>query len=230
MTPRAILFDKDGTLVDLVATWVPAYMRATDTLQAQANAPGLAHRLLRSGGYDPDTDTLAADSLLSCGSNAQIVACWQAEPELQGTDIGPLVLGIFREFAVHHPVPVTDLQALFRRLRARDMRIGVATMDGTEAARACLDTLGLQVDFAIGHDGVERPKPAPDMALAFLRAVEVAPEHAVMVGDALKDLQMAKAAGFGLRVGVLTGAADRAALEPHANVVLDSIAQLETVL
>ena len=46
-----------------------------------------------------------------------------------------------------------------------------------------------------------------------------------MIGDSLHDLHAGKAAGF-ITVGVLTGPARRGALEPHADVVLNSIAEL----
>jgi phosphoglycolate phosphatase len=47
-----------------------------------------------------------------------------------------------------------------------------------------------------------------------------------VVGDSLHDLHMARAAGAGLAVGVLTGPATRTDLEDHADVVMGSIAEL----
>ena len=47
-----------------------------------------------------------------------------------------------------------------------------------------------------------------------------------MVGDNRHDLEMAKAGGAGLAVGVLSGTGTREALAPLADVVLDSIVDL----
>ena len=43
MTIKAILFDKDGTLLDLDGTWVPAYRRAAEYLETVTATPGLAN-------------------------------------------------------------------------------------------------------------------------------------------------------------------------------------------
>ena len=52
------------------------------------------------------------------------------------------------------------------------------------------------------------------------------PARTAVVGDAPADLRMARAAGAGLVVGVLTGVGGRADLEPLADVVVDSVAAL----
>jgi phosphoglycolate phosphatase len=51
-----------------------------------------------------------------------------------------------------------------------------------------------------------------------------------MVGDNLHDLEMARAAGAGLRIGVLTGTGTREELAPHADLCLASIAELPDAL
>ena len=62
-------------------------------------------------------------------------------------------------------------------------------------------------------------KPAPDMVLHLCRAVGVPPTRTAVVGDSPADLRMARAAGAGLAIGVLTGVGGRADLEPLADVV-----------
>jgi phosphoglycolate phosphatase len=54
----------------------------------------------------------------------------------------------------------------------------------------------------------------------------VAADRTAVVGDAPADLRMARAAGAGRVIAVLTGVGDRAILEPLADVVLDSIEDL----
>ena len=53
-----------------------------------------------------------------------------------------------------------------------------------------------------------------------------APARTAVVGDSPADLRMARAAGAGLVVGVLTGVGGRADLEPLADVVLGSVEEL----
>ena len=68
-------------------------------------------------------------------------------------------------------------------------------------------------------------KPAPDPVFAVCQALGSEPPRVAVVGDSPADLAMARAAGAGLVVGVLSGvgtAADLAA----ADVVLGSVAEL----
>jgi phosphoglycolate phosphatase len=57
-------------------------------------------------------------------------------------------------------------------------------------------------------------------------ALGIAPARTAVIGDSPADMRMARAAGAGRVIGVLTGVADRASLEPLADVVLGSIADL----
>ena len=62
----AILFDKDGTLLDFDATWAPAYRETS--LHAARGDRALADRLLEQTGMDLVTGKSAAGSLLAAGN------------------------------------------------------------------------------------------------------------------------------------------------------------------
>ncbi len=124
--------------------------------------------------------------------------------------------------------PLADVPALFGALRDRGVRVAVATSDDrgpTEATLAALRVLDL-VDVLVCADDGLAVKPAPDAILHACRAVGVEPPAAAMVGDAPADLEMARAAGVGLVVGVLSGVGRREDLEPLADVIVASIAEL----
>jgi phosphoglycolate phosphatase len=228
---RAILFDKDGTLIDFRATWLPAYdaiVRELVGTDAEA-----ADQLLRAGGYDRSTGRLEPTSLLAAGTNGQIAALWAG---LVGRDdvvaLAEQVNRMFMQHARTSLVPVTDLPLLFGRLRRRGLRLGVATNDSDAGLQAQLRQLGVDglVDFCCGYDSGHGAKPGPGMVAAFARSLGLATAAVAVVGDSLHDLEMARAAGAGLAVGVLTGASPRETLLPHADHVIASIAELETVL
>ena len=50
-----------------------------------------------------------------------------------------------------------------------------------------------------------------------------------MVGDSVTDLRMAHAAGAALKVGVLTGVGSRNSLATDADLILNSIAQIQVL-
>ncbi len=88
MSIRGILFDKDGTLLDLNRTWVPVYRTAA--LAVSGGDQGLAAQLLDDGGLDDNAGYIAPDSLLASGTTDEIAARWGRWRLLTDTEIWPL--------------------------------------------------------------------------------------------------------------------------------------------
>jgi len=238
---RGVLFDKDGTLIDFHATWVPATVDTAATMASLAHpADGtaaarerLVARLVGMIGYDPVTRQLDPESLLARGSLGEIAALWAREPALDGMQDAIQRIGMeFRDRAVGSASPLCELVPLFGRLRKRGLRLGVATMDTTLSARLTFANLGCAhlLDFVTGFDGGHGEKPGPGMVHGFCAAMGIAPSEVVVVGDTQHDLEMAKAAGAGLAVGVLSGVAGHAHLRESADHVIASIEELEPLL
>lgn len=235
MTPvRGILFDKDGTLIDFRATWIPAYRGVADELADRLGGGGpLAATLLARQGFDVTLGEFAEDSPLLWDTNEAIAAAWSAGPEVAGRiDVLEVVLRHFADVGRYPPQPVGDVPALLGRLRRRGLALGVATMDDTEIAHVHLRHLGIaeQLDFVVGADAGHGAKPGPGMALAFCAACGLEPAEVIVVGDTPADLRMARNAGCAGAIAVLTGAMPARALAELADHVLPSIQDLERVL
>lgn len=82
-------------------------------------------------------------------------------------------------------------------LRARGVLLAVATSKLTTIATEALLAAGLLPQFALvyGMDAVSRPKPAPDLATKCLDDLGVPASRALVVGDAVHDVEMGRAAG-----------------------------------
>lgn len=228
--PKGILFDKDGTLFDYAKSWSSINREAGHL--AAAGQPDLAARLLDLAGADPTTGLAVADSLLAAGNAAEIAAAWVAAGSpLDEAQLTRALDELFRD-GVSRMVPVTDLLALFTRLRSRGLSLGIASSDSQRAIEDTLVHFGLStmVDFIAGYDSGHGFKPEPGMALAFCKACCLHPHEIAMVGDNLHDMHMGRRAGAGWRIGVLTGTGTRQSLTPHSDTVLNSIAELEDTL
>ena len=60
LPPRGILFDKDGTLIDFRATWIPAYHGVAEELaQRLGGGAAMTGVLLARLGYDTAADSFA---------------------------------------------------------------------------------------------------------------------------------------------------------------------------
>lgn len=231
MTIRGVLFDKDGTLLDFHATWIPACRSA-----AMFFADGRADRveaLLRAGGWDERTGRVRPGTPFAAGSNRDIAEVWAAlmPPHLSDIEtIASLLDEMFMEGA--EPAPVGDLAALFGELSGLGLKLGIATNDSAGGAQATLAPFGVLdlLDFVAGYDSGHGAKPGPGMVHGFCTAVGLAAGEVMVVGDNRHDLEMGRAAGVGLKVGVLTGTSGREELAGLADHLLDSVMDLPRLL
>ncbi|TKT74259.1 HAD family hydrolase [Aquamicrobium sp. LC103] len=228
---KGILFDKDGTLVDFHATWFA--VGDVLALEAATGDRERANGLMDMAGFDFIEHRFRPDSVFAAGTNADIVGLWY--PRLTG-DARQAMVDAFDRFAVENgaarSVALPGCHEAIEALHAAGLRLGVATNDSTSGAERTLVALGIaqMFDAAYGYDAVANPKPAPDTIHAFCDFTGLRPSQLAMVGDNRHDLEMARAGGVGLAVGVLSGTGTRQTLSPLADVVLDSIVDLPGLL
>jgi phosphoglycolate phosphatase len=223
---KAILFDKDGTLVDFEATWGPVNQEVG--LLAAGGDAILARQILDRCGVDTDTGKTRAESPLAIAAADEIAdALIEAGSELNKTELIRDLHLLFTD-AARKAVPLTDVSKLFSKLRIRGFKLGIASSDSVEAVAQTITTLGLEslVDFYCGYDSGFGPKPEPGMINAFCAALELEPHQVAMVGDSTHDLGMGRNAGAGLNIGVLTGTGTRASLDSLSDVLITSIDDL----
>ena len=227
---RGILFDKDGTLVDFHKTWIK--IGDMLALEAAGGDRMKADRLLAMAGYDFAAQHFIADSVFAAGTNADVVALWHPdlEPRLRH-EIVDRFNSITASGGAAKAVAIEGVREALTLLHQRGYRLGVATNDSTGGANQTLLMLGLSqmFDAAYGYDAVANPKPAPDTVEAFCALTGLAADEIAMVGDNSHDIEMARNAGCGLSVGVLSGTGTRESFH-HADVVLNSIAELPACL
>jgi phosphoglycolate phosphatase len=231
MTIRAILFDKDGTLIDFAATWVPV-VKALAVEFADGHQP-TADELLAIAGYDAGRDTFRGGSVWAGGTSRDLVAAWRPGATVAEIEEATRFVDEFcKARASDSVVPVADLEPLFRELRADGLKLGIATNDSEHTAKKTAAQLGVDhlFDRILGYDSVANAKPAPDMVLDFCAALSLPPDSVAVVGDNVHDIDMARAAGAGLAIGVLTGNSSHDDLAPHADHIIGSVADLPRLL
>jgi len=230
---RAILFDKDGTLIDFDATWGPAAYEVMRAL-AQGEEESFAE-LVRVSEYVLEERRFLPTSPLVAGSSANYGPLW-AQALKRTPDIGfyRQMDELFGYWGLRSLAPIGRPAELAGALTQRGYRLGIATNDAEASGRAQAEALGLMpyLDFIAGYDSGHGPKPHPGMVLAFAAHCAVEPHEVALVGDSLHDLEAARAAGA-LGVAVLTGPLRHAArpeLAPHADRMIESIADLPALL
>jgi HAD superfamily hydrolase (TIGR01549 family) len=176
VTPAAIVFDLDGTLVDTME-WVPGTY--VDTIRALGGPVVTAEEVLASFSFGPTAAVL--ERFLRRPIAARDLECYH--------DHYTIAAAATRPFA--GVVPMLDA------LRADGVPLGVFTGALKRAATHLLATAGLSAWFAavVGGDEAGNAKPAPDGLLLACRRLGVDPEDTAYVGDAATDLECAVSAG-----------------------------------
>jgi HAD superfamily hydrolase (TIGR01509 family) len=187
---RLAIFDLDGTLVDAF----PAIADSINhMLKEMGYAPVSLRTVKRSVGWGVDS---LVDSFVPEDKRAE-------------------ALVIFRK---HHDVRLRDrirllagTKTLLPFLKAKGCVLAIASNRPTKFCHLILQGLGIDhyFDHVICGDAVKRPKPAPDMVKAILRASRVPAREAIFTGDMSVDIECGRAAGV-FTLGVATGSCTRA--------------------
>jgi phosphoglycolate phosphatase len=217
-----IVFDKDGTLFDFRRSWGGWARRM---LAEVAGPGGDLGRLGAAIGFDPATGAFAPESPVIAATTLDIAEA--LAPQLPGSSVEALTARMNILSAQAPMEPAVPLLPVLGALRARGLRLGLATNDTEAPARAHLAAHGVLdlFDFIAGYDSGHGAKPAPGQLLAFAAATGLPPPRVVMVGDSRHDLIAGRAAGM-RTVAVLTGIAGAGDLAPLADAVLPDIGGL----
>ena len=181
MTPALVLFDLDGTLVD--------------TAPDIARALGVA--MEGSGLPPPPLDTVKR--MVGDGARELIrraLAPLHGDGAREEAAFGRFLASYRENVCVAsqlYPGVVEGLAAL----RGDGAALAVVTNKPGDLARTLLETLGIATSFEaiIGDaDGFPR-KPDPAAALSILAKTHASPDRAVIVGDGLPDVRLARALG-----------------------------------
>jgi phosphoglycolate phosphatase-like HAD superfamily hydrolase len=192
-----VIFDVEGTLVDSTAATLRCWH---ETLQSFGFEFPLA-TLQRHSGQDPH-DMLHA--LLPGPHVSRVVP---RIIEAHGRR--------YRENYLGRVVAFPRVRALFERIKRARQLIAVATSSSTDELDhyLALTNAGDLVDAVACGDDVQHEKPDPALiAVALLRAGDVAPHEAIMIGDSPYDAVAAKRAGM-RAIGMLSGGFSRRDLE-----------------
>jgi phosphoglycolate phosphatase len=224
---RAVLFDKDGTLLDSLGPWAEALRLVCRELIGRA-APGampaeekaIEEKVLASIGVR--REGIAHDGLLAVGPSKSALTALRLsfdetfggrrEEELFERDVA-LILGSLYPGGIPPCRPMPGADEALRALAERGIPLGLATSDDEAVALSQLGEFGWKRLFAFSSygDSSPRPKPDPWAALEFARVVGVDPGSVAVVGDSPVDREMAFSAEALLFVEIvdsLVGLAD----------------------
>ncbi|HEV2034689.1 MAG TPA: HAD family phosphatase [Candidatus Dormibacteraeota bacterium] len=211
----AFVFDLDGTLVDTVETRIVAWLRTFEEFGIKAHREQVA-KLIGSDGKRV----------------AQVVAqaAGEAIDSERAEEIDKRAGDIYSELNTD-PKGLPGAIELLRALDDHGLLWAVATSSRREQVDASINALALaRRPLIIDGSQVKRAKPAPDLLLMAARELGVEPSRGWYVGDAIWDMQAARAAGMPA-IGVVGGSATAEELaEAGASFTVKDLTELIPLL
>ena len=178
---QAVLFDLVGTVADTA----PDLAYAANSLRLADGVPPLSVEILRP--------------LASQGARGLLKEAVGLTPEDPGFEHARLrFLSFYEHNLCVHTKLFPGIPQLLEGIEARGLPWGIVTNKVEFFALPLMNQLGLgqRCRITVGGDTTPHPKPAPDPLLHAARAINVAPEACLYVGDDLRDIQAAHAAGM----------------------------------
>jgi phosphoglycolate phosphatase len=181
MTIRAVLFDLDGTLADTAPDLAGALNRLLAERGRQAVPMAHARRVTSSG----------ARGMLRVG--------FGIDPQHAEYDaLRARFLDLYAENICRETRLFDGIGELLAAIEGRGLPWGIVTNKAERFTFPLLAALGLAARTAcvVGGDTTRRTKPHPDPLLHAARALRLAPSACLYLGDDLRDVQAARAAGM----------------------------------
>ena len=178
---RAVLFDLDGTVADTA----PDLAYAANSLRLADGVPPLPVEILRP--------------LASQGARGLLKEAVGLTPDDAGFEHARLrFLSFYEHNLCVHTRLFPGIEQLLAGIENRSMPWGIVTNKVEFFAHPLMQLLGLagRCAITVGGDTTPNAKPAPDPLLFAAKAINVAPEACLYVGDDLRDIQAAHAAGM----------------------------------
>ena len=230
MKVKAILFDKDGTLLDFNATFAPATAHVLKDVSSGSNVN--AETLAQSVGFDLPTQTIAEDSVLIAGSLENIADhLFEYSNENDKSVFLETLNLLYIKYSKDSLTAFPFTQQALKSLQRMNIPLGVATNDSESAAKSHLEVLGLTgyFQYVAGYDSGYGEKPMPGMVTGFAKSLGIEPNEMMMVGDSTHDLTAARRA-HAISIGVTSGLATQSDLQPLADHVLNDVSELPNLV
>lgn len=235
---EAVIFDKDGTFIDLHYFWGKmTEMRASSVIKEFNLSEDFFEKLCSFLGYSINTKKMAPDGITALYSRVKIIEIFRGKLEELGIDVSvekitEIFDSVSREFYKNineYTKPIEDAIGFIKDLRSLGVKIGIVTSDSVESTKLTVKNFGWEdlFDVIIGRESSSDTKESGIPTKIALKMLNVNSDTAIMVGDAPMDHISAKNAGIKKTILVTTGQVGFDSLSEYSQYVLESLKDIK---
>ncbi|MFQ9966748.1 MAG: HAD family hydrolase [Peptoniphilus sp.] len=220
---RAILFDKDGTLLQFTEGWVDSIV---GFLEDKILDDKKKRKLFKEIGIREDGG-VEENSILSSETAMDLAIIFSKYLDEDLDEIyGELDDHLLNYLKKNNKFirETCDLRKLFEALRERGILIGIFTSDNYRQAKYSMDYLGLDsfIDFYAAAD-IYKKKPNKESLEVFKKKYSLEDQEIIIVGDSRVDMVFGEGT---VKVGVLCGTGSREMLAKYTDNIIDDPSQV----
>lgn len=220
---RAILFDKDGTLLQFTEGWVDSIVGFLEDKILDDNKK---RKLFKEIGIREDGG-VEENSILSSETAMDLAIIFSKYLDEDLDEIyGELDDHLLNYLKKNNKFirETCDLRKLFEALRDRKILIGIFTSDNYRQAKYSMEYLGLDsfIDFYAAAD-IYKKKPNKESLEVFKKKYSLEDQEIIIVGDSRVDMVFGEDT---VKVGVLCGTGSREMLAKYTDNIIDDPSQV----
>lgn len=233
-----ILFDKDGTFVDLHYFWGKmSEMRSRECIRIFQLNDAVFEKLCLSLGYNVKTGKMLKNGITALYSRPKIIEIFTKNLISLGTcatekQVEEIFDRVSQEFYKNLPKytrPIKEAIDFIKKIKLANIKTGIVTSDSIESTELTIKHFGWENLFnvAIGRESTKETKESGVPIKLALEKINANAETAIMIGDAPMDYIAAEKAGINKTILVATGQISKEDLSQTSCYTLNSLKELE---
>ncbi len=237
---ETVLFDKDGTFIDLHYFWGKmSELRGEEIIKRFNLSQEILPQLCFFLGYDTNSGKMLSDGITALYSRQTIIEIFTknlseigvqtSEKEIE--KIFDEVNNIFYKEMEKYTKPIDSAIEFIKKLRTYGIKTGIVTSDSIESTNLTLKYFGWEdlFDVVVGRESTKETKESGEGVKLALEMLRAKPETCVMVGDAPMDYLAGTNGGVNKVILVSTGQIEKESLAKSSKYCVKSLEEVEII-
>lgn len=234
---ETILFDKDGTFIDLNYFWGKmTELRASEIIKEFKLNKSVFSEICLCLGYDSNSKKMKPDGITALYSRVKIIEIFKSDLEKFNVktttskieEIFDYVSEIFYSNLMEYTKPIEDAMNFIKKIKDLGIKTGIVTSDSIKSTELTLKNFGWEryFDVVIGRESSTDTKESGIPTLLAIEKINANPNTTIMIGDAPMDFISAQNANLKNTILVATGQINIEELKKTTNFVTESLSMV----